>query len=233
MQLALFAYLVRNNYNFMNIGMRSGALEGPALLGARTVYLEEIYNLQEGRMEQWQGPVPGYRRVELGHVPSEAGKQALTGLLATSVQENQVALADAAADVAAMLKAGAPGVVRGDIYQAANRNPAPDTRTFNPRPTNEAFTLLCGQWQNTLGVPSLKALLGAQWYDFARRVRDAIRTAHALHKAQVKQRIAAAYKGPDEGLNDTDKNKLWEAVSGTLDTWEVVGSGRKERKKNK
>lgn len=231
MQLAMFGHLVKAGYNFMNIGMRSGALEGPALLGARTVYLEEVCNLQEGRMEQWQGRVPGYRRVELGHVPSESGKKALAETLDRSVTDNQAELADAALEVSRVLNI-APPQVRGAIFQAANGEPAPDTQVFQPRSVGEAFTRLCGQWQQALGVPSPKTFLGADWIDFARRVRVAIRAAHAHHKAQVKQRIAAAYTGPEEGLSDPDKEQLWEVVGTTIDTWEVVGSKGKERKYN-
>ncbi|MCD0452994.1 hypothetical protein LO762_27995 [Actinocorallia sp. API 0066] len=222
MQLALFAYLVKAGYNFMNIGMRSGALEGPALLGARTVYLEEIYNLQEGRMEQWQGPVPGYHRVELGHVPSASGKQALAATLDRSVLDNQKELADAALAVAGILGFGAPPT-RGAIFQAANSEPADGTKVFKPRPVAEAFTLLCGKWQQELGVKSIKAALGDSWAEFAWQTKVAIRAAQALHKARVKQRICAAYTGPDEGLSDADKSTLWQAVGGTIDKWEVVG----------
>ncbi|MDX6743925.1 hypothetical protein [Actinocorallia sp. A-T 12471] len=225
MQLALFAYLVKAGYNLMNIGMRSGALEGPALLGVRTVYLEEIYNLQEGRMDQWQGVVPGYRRIELGHVPSAEGRKALAATLAKNVTDNDYELKDAAAYAAQALGRGTAQGVFEAIFKAANGvGTASTTLKYDPFSVGEAFTALCAQWQRDLGVGSLRDdHFGADWADFAWRVKSGLRAAHALHKALVKQRICAAYKGPDEGLNDTDKAKLWDAVGGTIDTWQIVG----------
>jgi len=228
MQLALFAYLVKAGYNLMNIGMRSGALEGPALLGVRTVYLEEVYNLQEGRMDQWQEIVPGYRRIELGHAPSASGKTALADTLTKQATDNDRELKSVAAYAAKALGTGTAQTAFEAVFKAANGVATTSkTQTFDPWSVAEAFTAVCGQWQRELGVAGLKEdRLGAGWRDFAWQVRSGIRAAHALHKAQVKQRLCAAYKGPEDGLNDPDKAKLWQAVGGTIDKWQVVGKGK-------
>jgi hypothetical protein len=52
-----------------SIGMRSGAIEVPALLGIRTLYLEERGNSQAERMEKWIGNVPGYARFTVNYAP--------------------------------------------------------------------------------------------------------------------------------------------------------------------
>jgi hypothetical protein len=49
------------------VGMRSGMIEVPGLLGIRTLYLEEEHNEQANRMVQWEQKdentgVPGWKR---------------------------------------------------------------------------------------------------------------------------------------------------------------------------
>jgi hypothetical protein len=46
-----------------SVGLRSGAMEVPALMGIPTLYVEEKSNAQAGRMEKWIGAVPGFERL--------------------------------------------------------------------------------------------------------------------------------------------------------------------------
>jgi len=62
-QLGMWCYLAENYKGVSMIGMRSGMIEVPALLGIRTLYLEEAHNQQAKRMEKWLGgKVPGFER---------------------------------------------------------------------------------------------------------------------------------------------------------------------------
>ncbi|MCK6524506.1 hypothetical protein L6R49_24125 [Myxococcota bacterium] len=74
-QLKMFDYMARQGYNVVNVGMRSGILEGPALLGIKTIYMEEEGNKQAARMEKLIGKVPGYDRVKLNSLPTKVGRQ--------------------------------------------------------------------------------------------------------------------------------------------------------------
>ncbi len=73
-QLKLFDYMVQNGYDLVSIGMRSGAMEGPALLGVPTVYIEDAGNVQHERMEKWKGKVPGWTQASLAGLPTRTGK---------------------------------------------------------------------------------------------------------------------------------------------------------------
>jgi hypothetical protein len=79
-QLRLLDLLTRK-YDVISVGMRSGVLEGPALLGMRTVYLEEAGNQQPGRMEQWLKTMPNYIRVILDSPPGKEQKEAFAAHL--------------------------------------------------------------------------------------------------------------------------------------------------------
>ena len=68
-QLALWVFLAKNFPSVLNVGMRSGAIEVPALLGIKTLYLEEVGNAQAQRMEKWIGPVPTYSRQQIERTP--------------------------------------------------------------------------------------------------------------------------------------------------------------------
>lgn len=62
-QLAMWAFIVKvMGQNCCAIGMRSGMLEVPALLGIRTLYLEEVENEQRTRMAKWLGLVDTWFR---------------------------------------------------------------------------------------------------------------------------------------------------------------------------
>lgn len=61
-QLGLWSFIAKNYGVVMNIGMRSGAIEVPALMGIHTLYLEEKENQQAKRMAQWINNVPTYER---------------------------------------------------------------------------------------------------------------------------------------------------------------------------
>jgi hypothetical protein len=74
-QLTLFYKLKTLGHPMVHLGMRSGALEGPALLGVPTVYLEEQGNQQGSRMEKWtKVTAMSYHRVELDQLPTRTGQ---------------------------------------------------------------------------------------------------------------------------------------------------------------
>lgn len=65
-QLGMWCFLAENITGGISIvGMRSGMIEVPALLGIRTLYLEEKLNEQSKRMLKWVGKVPTYERQEI------------------------------------------------------------------------------------------------------------------------------------------------------------------------
>jgi len=74
-QLRLFEYMRRKNFDLISIGMRSGAMEGPALLGIPTIYIEEEGNEQHERMEKWVGKVPGWSQSKVRSLPTRTGKR--------------------------------------------------------------------------------------------------------------------------------------------------------------
>jgi hypothetical protein len=76
-QLKLFEFMVRRGYDLVSIGMRSGAMEGPALLGVPTVYIEEAGNVQHERMEKWKDKVPGWTQASVAVLPTRTGKHYL------------------------------------------------------------------------------------------------------------------------------------------------------------
>ncbi len=61
-QLGMWCYLAERFKGVSIIGMRSGMIEVPALLGIRTLYLEEKHNQQATRMARWIGTVPTFER---------------------------------------------------------------------------------------------------------------------------------------------------------------------------
>ncbi|WP_446743431.1 hypothetical protein [Silvibacterium acidisoli] len=68
-QLGLWCYLAMRHGGVSIIGMRSGMIEVPALVGIRTLYLEEEWNSQAQRMEKWIGKVPGFERQKVQRPP--------------------------------------------------------------------------------------------------------------------------------------------------------------------
>jgi hypothetical protein len=78
-QLRLFEYLARNGYDLISIGMRSGAMEAPALLGIPTTYIEERGNKQAVRMQKWIGKVPGWSQAQVEELPTRTGRRAQFG----------------------------------------------------------------------------------------------------------------------------------------------------------
>lgn len=74
-QLRMFEYMRGAGIDLLSIGMRSGAMEGPALLGIPTMYIEETGNKQAGRMEKWKGKVPGWSQLKVGTLPTRTGKR--------------------------------------------------------------------------------------------------------------------------------------------------------------
>src|SRR5262249_39806033 len=74
-QLRMFEYMRGAGIDLLSIGMRSGAMEGPALLGIPTIYIEEIGNQQHERMEKWLGKVPGWSQFTVNTLPTRTGKR--------------------------------------------------------------------------------------------------------------------------------------------------------------
>jgi hypothetical protein len=74
-QLRMFEYMRKSGIDLLSIGMRSGAMEGPALLGIPTIYIEETGNKQHERMEKWLGKVPGWGQMQVGTLPTRTGKR--------------------------------------------------------------------------------------------------------------------------------------------------------------
>ncbi len=72
-QLAMWAFIATTwGDRCCSIGMRSGMLEVPALVGIRTLYLEEVANQQRARMAQWLMKVTGWCRAVLPEPPGTA-----------------------------------------------------------------------------------------------------------------------------------------------------------------
>ena len=72
-QLRLFMMLAGSkDYDVISVGMRSGAMEGPALVGVPTIYLEEAGNDQAERMEKWLEALPNFFRVIIDRPPGGA-----------------------------------------------------------------------------------------------------------------------------------------------------------------
>jgi hypothetical protein len=97
-QLTLFAWLFARNPQMVNLGMRSGGLEGPALLGIPTIYMEETNNPQRERMMKWVGKVrlhegsPTYYRLALEQLPTRTGQAIKAALdLKRSQRDRQAA----------------------------------------------------------------------------------------------------------------------------------------------
>jgi hypothetical protein len=75
-QLKMLYYISRlSGYNIVSVGMRSGILEGPALLGLKVIYLEERGNAQAERWEKLLGNVPSFKRVLLDTPPGGIQKK--------------------------------------------------------------------------------------------------------------------------------------------------------------
>lgn len=78
-QLRLFMMLAKSvDYDVVSVGMRSGAMEGPALVGVPTIYLEEAGNEQAERMEKWLAALPNFFRVIIDRPPGGAQMRAWT-----------------------------------------------------------------------------------------------------------------------------------------------------------
>jgi hypothetical protein len=226
MQLALFAYLVHADFNIMNIGMRSGALEGPALLGVPTVFLEERYNLQEGRMDQWQGAVPGFKRVELEHVPSAAGKRELRQVVDATLSGTHAQWTEAGERLRALTPALADGLIARVTKSAAQHISIADQQ-YQPVAVEEVLQQVLKSLQADRGQ-SVEALFGENKRPILAELRGAIRALQENLKGQVKRAIDKSYKGPDDGLSRADESKLDHAVSIGVGGWsEVGGSERK------
>lgn len=97
-QLRLFSHMVQNGYDLVSIGMRSGAMEGPALLGVPTVYIEDEGNKQNIRMEKWLGKVPGWTQAKVEQLPTRTGRRYQRGSVPVSQLEQNLYDATRAVD---------------------------------------------------------------------------------------------------------------------------------------
>lgn len=68
-QLGLWAYFAKVYGGCSILGMRSGMIEVPALMGIRTRYIEERGNAQAERMASWLGNVPSWSRQIVERTP--------------------------------------------------------------------------------------------------------------------------------------------------------------------
>ena len=227
MQLALFAYLINNGFNIMNIGMRSGALEGPALLGVKTVFLEEKYNLQEGRMDQWQGVVPGFKRVELEHVPTKTGKDELNRLINLTIESKPEDYALAIDKINKLIENGADIVLKqGKLKETASMGISPKEGHYNPKDVEEVLQTVIKNISSQRKT-TITALFGENKGQILSEMRKAIRAYQEWGKGLVKQALVALYKGPEEGLSKTDVQKMWEAVATNVGGWQMQGRKKK------
>lgn len=133
-----FLKLLGDENGAISVGMRSGSLESSALLGIKTIYLDDMGNRAAGRMEFWagdaadgrskivgsgksgmdayekahEGPIPNYKRLATGNqLGSEADKRFdyFSGLFA-SIQPTQIK--------AKVHKEGIKGKDDGDVDNA-------------------------------------------------------------------------------------------------------------------
>ncbi|MQY04710.1 hypothetical protein [Actinomadura macrotermitis] len=218
-QLALFAYLNKRGITYMNIGMRSGALEGPALLGAKTVYMEELYNLQEGRMDKWDGPVPGYHRIALGHVPTEQGKRVLDQLILAGLERAGEDLTESVRGLAAA-SGIAEATVRELFAAAAGAGISPAKHIFDPAAPKACFDRLYAAMDKSLGG-KIMSISEPSWKNCVYWGYGGIRAYQSQGKYLVKQKICADYDGPAEGLSKADKEALWNVIAHTIGGWET------------
>ncbi|UKS29716.1 hypothetical protein LOZ80_12600 [Paenibacillus sp. HWE-109] len=75
-QLRMLHYLAHSGqYDVVSVGMRSGILEGPALVGMKVIFMEEEGNDQAARWENLIGTLPSLKRVILDAPPGLAEKK--------------------------------------------------------------------------------------------------------------------------------------------------------------
>ncbi len=123
-QLRMFEYMRKSGIDLLSVGMRSGAMEGPALLGIPTIYVEEIGNEQHERMEKWKGKVPGWSQLTVGSLPTRTGKR-YQGLGNRNVPAMEKAVDDSVEDVGVQLDLN-----WGEANTALNRSYNTDWLTF-------------------------------------------------------------------------------------------------------
>ncbi len=75
-QFTLFSYMRRAGYKVVHVGMRSGVLESVALMGQSVVYMEQIHNPQQARIEGLAQSMGTFERMELSALPIERGNAA-------------------------------------------------------------------------------------------------------------------------------------------------------------
>ncbi|MEC0225750.1 hypothetical protein [Paenibacillus alba] len=75
-QIRMLHYLAHSGqYDVVSVGMRSGILEGPALVGMKVIFMEEEGNDQAARWENLIGTLPNLKRVILDAPPGLAEKK--------------------------------------------------------------------------------------------------------------------------------------------------------------
>jgi hypothetical protein len=74
-EYAIFLRMISNDWNcrLVHLGMRSGAMDAAALLGMRTLFIEDKNNQQIGRTTKWTGAGnnnPLYQRIDVDELPT-------------------------------------------------------------------------------------------------------------------------------------------------------------------
>jgi hypothetical protein len=81
-QMGFILHLQREHAVMGSIGNKSGAMDGPALLGMPTLYFEDPKSDKTARMEKWlNGVVPGYERQYLNELGTQADEKAISDWL--------------------------------------------------------------------------------------------------------------------------------------------------------
>ncbi|MFN7945850.1 MAG: hypothetical protein U0Z53_10895 [Blastocatellia bacterium] len=161
-QLGMWCYLAEKFGCVSIVGMRSGMIEVPALLGIRTLYLEEAHNQQAGRMAKWIGRVPGYQR-QVVNKPPGIKQQAYWYEQSASAKSKDVR------DHAQTEGGHVKNIVMG-FEKTGLKKTQPDTLTKNTDPLtpDEAEDLanrIFGKGGLVEGVPAEKFMLETSEFD--------------------------------------------------------------------
>jgi hypothetical protein len=83
-EYAIFLRMTHSNWGckLVHVGMRSGAMDAAALLGMKTLFVENAGNEQIGRTTKWTGPGnnnPLYKRLDVSEMPTWRARKAIHG----------------------------------------------------------------------------------------------------------------------------------------------------------
>ena len=137
-QLAFWVHIAgKYKTNCCSIGMRSGMLEVPSLVGIRTLYMEEMENAQQTRMAQWLGKVDTWYRAVLSQPLGLPQLAYSLRDIETSLAHSPRAFPDSVAlhggnvrSVIAKLEEDVKKLIDLVIYRALERSPPIDKPAF-------------------------------------------------------------------------------------------------------